>query len=72
MLVSRTHLSSFVQGIFSVILFVLRCSFVIPHGVLNYSCAVTDMTFVQFTIGNLGVLPVSLVWTYYGTQAATI
>jgi len=39
---------------------------------LNYSCAVTDMSFWQFTIGNTSVLPVSLVWIYYGTQAATL
>jgi len=54
------------------ILFLLRCSIVLPNSLLNYACAVTDLSLWQFLVGNTALLPVSLIWIYFGTSAATI
>lgn len=54
------------------ILFLLRGSFLVPHNMLTYACAVTDMSYWQFCVGNLAVVPVSFVWTYYGATAASL
>ena len=54
------------------ILFLLRCSIVLPNALLNYACAVTDLSLWQFSVGNLALMPVSLIFIYFGTSAATI
>lgn len=54
------------------ILFLLRSSCIVPHTILNYASAVTDLSFVQFSIGNTAILPVSLLWIYWGTSAASL
>ena len=54
------------------ILFLLRCSIFLPNGLINYACAVTDLSLWQFIMGNTALLPVSLVFIYFGTSAATV
>ena len=53
-------------------MFVLRCSMIIPCQMLNYAAAVTEITFWQFTVGNNANFLTSLVWIYTGTSAASI
>ncbi len=54
------------------ILFLLRCSILLPNGLINYACAVTDLSLWQFLVGNTALMPVSLIWIYFGTSAATL
>lgn len=54
------------------ILFLLRCSILLPNALINYACAVTDISLWQFFVGNTALLPVSLIWIYFGTSAATV
>jgi uncharacterized membrane protein YdjX (TVP38/TMEM64 family) len=53
-------------------LFLLRSSFIIPHSILTYCCAVTEMSLKQFIIGNTAWLPVSIIYVYIGSSAATV
>ena len=46
--------------------FVLRCSFMVPHPVLTYALAVTDITIEQFIKGNHSCLPLSLLFINLG------
>ena len=54
------------------IVFLLRLSPVIPYSVINYTMGVTRISFRDFLIGSLGMLPVTAMYVYYGSVAGTI
>ena len=45
----------------------LRLSPVLPYNVLNYALGVTRISARDYMIGTAGILPGTLVYTYYGT-----
>ena len=56
----------------SYIHFLARVSFMCPHPLLTYALAVTDINLRQFINGNHSILPLSFIYIYIGTSAASL
>jgi uncharacterized membrane protein YdjX (TVP38/TMEM64 family) len=54
------------------IVFLLRLSPAVPFNVLNYALGVTRVRFVDYLIASVGMIPVTVLYVYYGTVAGTI
>jgi len=52
--------------------FLVRLSCLVPNPIINYALSVTDISVSQFVLGNMSILPVSLLFVYAGTSAATL
>ena len=50
----------------------LRLSPVIPFSVINVVMAVTSISVIDFVVGNFGMLPVTVLYAYYGAAAGAL
>jgi len=50
----------------------MRLSPVIPFSVINLAMGVTRIRFVDFVVANLAMLPVTVLYVYYGTVAGAV
>lgn len=48
------------------VVFLLRLSPVVPYNLLNYALGVTSVRYRDFLIGSIGMLPGTVLYTYYG------
>jgi uncharacterized membrane protein YdjX (TVP38/TMEM64 family) len=48
------------------IVFLLRLSPAVPYNFLNYALGLTSVKFVDYMIACIGMLPVIIMWVYYG------
>ena len=51
---------------------ILGCAFVVPHPILTYALAVTDIPLAEFINGNWIIFPVSFFYAYLGASAAAL
>jgi uncharacterized membrane protein YdjX (TVP38/TMEM64 family) len=54
------------------IVLLLRLSPLIPFNLLNYTLGITRVTFRDFVIGSVGMLPGTLLYVYYGKLAGDV
>jgi uncharacterized membrane protein YdjX (TVP38/TMEM64 family) len=54
------------------IVFLMRLTPLIPFNALNYALGVTRVRFVDYLIGSIGMLPGTLLYTYYGHVAGDV
>lgn len=54
------------------IVFLLRLSPAVPFSALNYALGATRLSFADYMLGSLGILPGTVLYVYYGTVAGTI
>ena len=50
----------------------LRLSPVIPFSVINVAMGVTRIRFIDFVVANVGMLPVTALYVYYGAAAGAV
>jgi len=58
-------------GGFKIVL-LLRLSPVFPYNLLNYALGLTKVRFTDYVLASIGMLPGSLLYTYYGTLAGNV
>jgi uncharacterized membrane protein YdjX (TVP38/TMEM64 family) len=54
------------------LIFLLRLSPVIPFNALNYFMGITGITFKDFCLGGIGMIPGTVVYVYLGTTIGNI
>ncbi len=54
------------------VIFLLRLSPVMPFGLLNYACGLTSVSFKDFMLGHVGILPGTFLYIYYGTVLGSL
>jgi uncharacterized membrane protein YdjX (TVP38/TMEM64 family) len=54
------------------IVFLLRLSPVFPFNLLNYALGLTQVRFVDYLIGSLGMIPGTILYVYYGKLAGDV
>ena len=54
------------------VIFLLRLSPVMPFGLLNYACGLTSVSFKDFLLGHVGILPGTFLYIYYGTVLGSL
>ena len=46
--------------------FLLRICFLVPHNVANYAFGATSLSFKDFALGSLGIVPMAVLEIYTG------
>jgi uncharacterized membrane protein YdjX (TVP38/TMEM64 family) len=54
------------------IVFLLRLSPVFPFNLLNYALGLTQVRFVDYLIGSIGMIPGTILYVYYGKLAGDV
>ena len=54
------------------VVFLLRLSPVIPFSLVNVSSGITNIRFVDFALAGVGMIPVSLLYAYYGAALGEV
>ena len=54
------------------IVFFLRLSPIFPFNLLNYALGLTNVRFTDYLVASVGMLPGSILYTYYGTLAGEV
>lgn len=54
------------------VILLLRLSPVVPYNVLNYALGASTVRYRDFAIGSLGMLPATVLYTYYGKVAGDV
>ena len=54
------------------IVLLLRLSPIFPYNLLNYALGLTKVRFTDYVLASIGMLPGSLLYTYYGKLAGNV